>query len=154
VLSLHLNQSETGKRMCNPMTDGSTRAAILLVDSDSMMRAVLQDALQGAGYLVIAAEDLGVAVDRLKNVCPDLLVIRPYIDSMTGQVAADYLRSRCPGLPVLVVAGLIDDDRISVENEIKKLHTFPKAFSTNELLAKVADVLKSESEKHTSSVRT
>ena len=46
---------------------------ILLLDSDSVMRAALHDAFQSAGYLVVTARDLGEAVDRLDEVRPDLL---------------------------------------------------------------------------------
>jgi DNA-binding response OmpR family regulator len=116
-------------------------ATILLLDSDSVMRAALHDALQSAGYLVVSAGDLGDAVDRLDEVRPDLLIIRPYINSMPGRIAANYLRSRRPGLPVLIVGGFMDDDRINVQNEIEKFDTFPKPFSRDELLAKVKGAL-------------
>jgi len=68
-------------------------ATILLLDSESVMRAGLRDALESAGYLVEMAGDLGEAVDRLAEVRPDLLITRPYINSMPGRMAADYLRS-------------------------------------------------------------
>ena len=115
--------------------------AILLLDSDSVMRAALHDALQSAGYLVVAAGDLGEAVDRLDEIRPDLLITRPYINSMPGRIAADYLRRKHPGLPVLIVAGFVDDDRLNVQNAIEEFYTFPKPFKRDELLANVRDVL-------------
>jgi DNA-binding NtrC family response regulator len=105
------------------------------------MRSVLHDVLQGAGYLVMKAADLGAAVDRLSEARPDLLVTRPYINSMPGRVAADYLRSRRPGLPVLIVAGFMNEDRLNVQNAIENFYTFPKPFSHDDLLAKVSEVL-------------
>jgi DNA-binding response OmpR family regulator len=119
----------------------SPSAIILLIDSDPVMRAVLQDTLQGAGYLVAAAEDLGAAVERLEQISPDLLIIRPYINSMPGHVAATYLRTKRPGLPVLIVCGFMEDDRVNVQNAIAEYHTFPNPFSRHELLAKLSDVL-------------
>jgi CheY-like chemotaxis protein len=107
----------------------SSEVTILLLDSDSVMRAALQDAFQSAGYLVVAVGDLGEAVDRLNELRPDLLITRPYINSMPGRIAADYLRNKHPGLPVLIVAGFVDDDRLSVENAIEEFYTFPKPFS-------------------------
>jgi len=91
-------------------SDGTT----LLLDSDSVMRAALHDSFQGAGYLVVAVGDLGEAVDRLDEIRPDLLITRPYINSMPGRIAANYLRNRYPGLPVLIVGGFVDDDRLNV----------------------------------------
>ncbi len=119
----------------------AAEATILLVDSDSVMRAALHDALQSVGYLVISAGDLGDAVDRLDEVRPDLLIVRPYINSMSGRIAANYLRSRRPGLPVLIVGGFMDDDRVDVQNAVEKFDTFPKPFSRDELLARVKDAL-------------
>lgn len=117
-------------------------AIILLVDSDAVMRAAMCDALQNAGYLVVTAGDLGKAVDRLKEAPPDLLIIRPYINSMTGPMAADYLRNKRPGLPVLIIGGFMDDDRVKIQNAIEEFHTFPKPFSRDELLTNVSEVLR------------
>ena len=114
---------------------------ILLLDSDSVTRAALHDAFQSAGYLVVTAGDLGEAVDRLDEIRPDLLITRPYINSMPGRIAANYLRSKHPGLPVLIVAGFVDDDRLNVQDAIGEFYTFPKPFSRDELLTNVRDVL-------------
>jgi DNA-binding NtrC family response regulator len=124
-----------------------SHATILLLDSDSTMRTVLHDVLQAAGYLVMKAGDLGSAVDRLSEARPDLLITRPYINSMPGRVAADYLRGRRPGLPVLIVAGYMDEDRLNVQNTVEQFYTFPKPFGREDLLAKVRDVLSHTQEK-------
>jgi DNA-binding NtrC family response regulator len=116
-------------------------ASILLFDSESVTRAGFRDALESAGYLVVTAADLGEAVDRVAEMRPDLLIIRPYVNSMPGRTAADYLRSKRPGLPVLIVAGFMDDDRVRVQKAIEEFHTFPTPFTRDELVAKVKDVL-------------
>jgi hypothetical protein len=41
------------------------------------MRVIIRDTLAFQGYLVEATGDVGVAVDRLKESAPDLLIIRP-----------------------------------------------------------------------------
>jgi len=117
-------------------------ATILLVVSGPVMRAALRDALENAGYLVVTAGDLAEAIDRLKEMAYDLLIIRPYIDSMPGRIAADNLRGRRPGLPVLMVSGLIDDDRVMNEYAVEDFHIFPKPFSRDELLTQVREVLR------------
>jgi len=113
-------------------------AIILLLDSESVMRAALRAALEAGGYLVVTTGDLGEAVDRLAEMQPD-----PYINSMPGRLAADYLRNKHHGLPVLIVAGFLDDDRVNVQNAIEEFYTFPTPYSRDELLAKVRDVLDS-----------
>ena len=123
----------------------SVDAAILLLESDPVTRTVLCEALRNAGYLVATASNLGTAIERLEEVRPDLLIIPPYINSMPGHIAADYLRSKQPGLPVLVVAGFPDDDRITIRNSIRGFHTFPSPFNREEFIAKVREVLKYQS---------
>lgn len=107
------------------------------------MRAVLRDALNSAGYLVVVASDLGEAVDRLHEIRPHLLITRPYISSMPGQTAADYLRSKRPGLPVLIVAGYMEDDRVRDATAIDEFHIFPDPFTRHDFLEKVREVLRS-----------
>jgi DNA-binding response OmpR family regulator len=116
-------------------------ATILLLDSEPTMRATLRDALADAGYLVATAGDLGEALDRLAETPPDLLITRPYINSMPGRIAAEYLRTKQNGLHVLVVAGFLEDDRIEVQNAIDEFHLFPKPFRRAELAENVKDVL-------------
>jgi CheY-like chemotaxis protein len=117
------------------------KCAILIVDSDPLTRGVLHETLQRAGHEVMSAADVGAAVDRLKMSDPDLLIVRPYISSMSGAMAAKYLRTRCPGLPVLIVGGYIEDDRVRVPSEVHDFHVFPKPFGSDELLKKVTEVL-------------
>ena len=125
------------------MTDlhPSNITTILLLVSDPLMRDVLRDALDYAGYLVIVAGELGAAVDRLREMRPDLLITRPYINSMTGQIAADYLRTKRPGLPILIVSGYMDDDRIRDQNAIEDFHIFPRSFTRDEFLEEVRNIL-------------
>jgi two-component system, response regulator FlrC len=124
--------------MADLSTTGTT---ILLLVSDALMREVLRDALKIAGYHVVTAVEIGAAVDRLRETRPALLITRPYINSMSGQMAADYLRTKQPGLPILIVSGFMEDDRVRDRNAIEDFHIFPKPFGRDELLKKVNEVL-------------
>ncbi len=116
-------------------------ATILLLTSDPVVRSVIRDALEHGGYSVVAVGDLGTAVDRLKEFTPDLLVIRSYVEGIPGYDAATFLRTRCPGLPVLMVGGLIDDDRLVYRMSLEGFEVFPKPYTAAALLEKVKDVL-------------
>ena len=118
-----------------------TRTTILVLMSDPIMRPVVQETLENEGYTVLPAADLGTAVDRLKEMTPDLLIIRSYIESIPGYEAARYLRTKCPGLRVLMVSGLIDDDRVQYRMALEGFEVFPKPFTAADLLEKVKDVL-------------
>jgi DNA-binding response OmpR family regulator len=125
------------------MTDAFTgNASILLLDSDPLTRTILHETLERGGYLVVAVDGLGAAVDRLKMMRPDLLIVRPYIGTMPGRMAAQYLRTLYSGLAVLSVDGCIDDERIHVQNTVHKFHMFPKPFAPVELLGKVREILR------------
>ena len=114
---------------------------ILLLVSDPLVRSVLQDTLEHEGYTVVTAGDLGSAVDRLKEITPDLLITRTYVEGMTGHDAATYLRTKSNGLRVLMVGGLLDDERLKYRTSLEGFDVFPKPYSPRELLQKVKDVL-------------
>jgi DNA-binding response OmpR family regulator len=91
--------------------------------------------------MVRASSGLGDAVDRLKESVPDLLIIRTYVESMPGHEAAIYLRTKCPGMKVLMVGGLLNDERLQHRAEMQGFDVFPKPYSAAELIQKVKDVL-------------
>ena len=122
---------------------------ILLLASDGVIRKVLREALEAGGYSVQAASDIGVAVDRLKESPPDLLMVRHYTDSMSGHQAARYLRTKRPGIPVLLVGGLPEDVRLENLEILEEFEIFPKPFQTAELLDKVKEVLAKRSSRNT-----
>jgi two-component system, cell cycle sensor histidine kinase and response regulator CckA len=120
---------------------------ILLLDSEPVGRAVIREVLEQAGYVVLATGGLGEAVKRLADGRIDLLMIRPYVDNITGHEAAKYLRARNPRMEVLVIAGFLDDDRLRDRAAIEQFEVFPKPFTAAELLEKVAKVLKTARER-------
>jgi DNA-binding NtrC family response regulator len=114
---------------------------ILLLVSDPVVRSVMEETLERAGYTVVSTGDLGQAVDRLKHCQPDLLMTRTYIQGLPGHDAALYLRGKCPKMKVLMVGGLLDDQRLNYRAELENIEIFPKPYSAAELLEKVKQVL-------------
>jgi CheY-like chemotaxis protein len=124
------------------MTDRSLlKTTILLLVSDPIVRIVMQETLEQAGYMVMATGDLGQAVDRLKECAPDLLITRTYVQGLPGHDAAMYLRTKCLKMRVLMVGGLLDDQRLRNREELEGFRVFPKPYSADELLQKVKEVL-------------
>ena len=114
---------------------------ILLLISEPLVRQVVREELERAGYVVMATGDLGTAVDRMGEARPDLLILSPYIETISGFQAAQYLQSRCVSMHVLMVAGLLADDRLQYRADLEKVKIFPKPFNGAQLLAKVQEVL-------------
>lgn len=122
-------------------TRSTLNITILLLVSDKVVRSVMQDTLEGDGYLVVPTGDLGTAVDRLKECRADLLITRSYVSGMPGHDAAMYLRKRCPHMGVLIVGGFLDDDRLRYREALENFEVFPKPYPAAELLEKVKEVL-------------
>ena len=119
-----------------------TQAMVLLLGSEPINRAIMKEVLEGAGYGVLAAGDLGTAVNMLAECQIDLLLTHPYIEDIPGHEAARYLRARNPQMGVLMVAGFLNDDRIQYRAELEDFEIFPVPFTAAQLLEKVEEVLK------------
>jgi DNA-binding response OmpR family regulator len=123
--------------------NATMKNTILLLSSAPLVRQAFRDALEGAGYMVQATGDVGKAVDALQESTPDLLIIHPYVADIPGFEAAKYLHGKCPSMRVLMVAGLIDDDRLEIRVELQGFKIFPKPFTAAQLLAEVKELLSS-----------
>lgn len=99
-------------------------ATILLLVSDSVVRSVLKETLESAGYTVLAADDLGQAVDQLKMCVPDLLITRSYVQSLPGHEAAMYLREKCREMRVLMLGVFSVTSGFKIEKSCKDLISF------------------------------
>ncbi len=117
-------------------------STILILHSAPVVRSVLRDMLERAGYLVRVAGDLGTAVDMLNECAPDLLVTELYIAEVSGHDAAVYLSKKCPTMRVLIIAGLPQDQRTESRTTGEGYEVFPKPFSSDELAEKVRIVLR------------
>jgi DNA-binding NtrC family response regulator len=125
----------------NSPASSAINATILLLVSDPLVRTVMEETISRAGYTVLASGDLGGAVARLREARPDLLVTRTYVQGMTGHDAAKYLRTKVPGMKVLLVGGLMNDDRLHYRESMEGFSVFPKPYTAEEMLEKVKEVL-------------
>jgi len=115
--------------------------SILLLGAVPIVRSVIKETLERAGYIVLATDDIGKAVNALPECKPDLLIVHPYVDGLTGLEAAEYLRTKCPTMRVLMVAGLLDDDRLENPVEQRGFKLFPKPFTAAQLLVVIREML-------------
>jgi DNA-binding response OmpR family regulator len=123
------------------MSKTPEQTTILLLVSDQLIRAVTQETLEQEGYLVLSAGDLGTAVDRLREISPDLLITRMFVQTMPGHQAAMYLRTKRPQMRVLIMSGMLEDDRLANREALAGFEIFPKPYSPSEFLEKVREIL-------------
>lgn len=118
-----------------------SKETILLLASEPAISRALSKALEGSGYCVLKADDLESAREWLKVCEPHLLIVRHYTEDGSGHEAAVYLRSLQPGLPVLIVGGILDDPELEAREAAKEFEVFPKPYSAADLVVKVKEML-------------
>src|SRR5712671_2315778 len=121
-------------------------ATILVLDAEEVIRSVITRILEREGYTVHTAGDLPSALELVKDCTPDLLLTNLYIPGTTGHDAAKFLRTMCPNMRVLVVAGLPDDRLIEDRMKGEGFAAFPKPFNPKQLTEKVQNVLEGKLE--------
>ncbi len=78
---------------------------ILFVDDESSIRIIMRAVLQHAGYRVEVAEDGYVALHKLSESLPDLVITDLRMPNMNGFELLAVLRSRHPEIPTIAVSG-------------------------------------------------
>jgi len=115
---------------------------VLVVDDDDTMRSGLRRALHEEGWQVTEAENGRVALARLAESRPDVIVIDLMMPEMDGFELLGALRSNVAWreIPVLVLTAkdLTDDDRARLNGGIERVL---QKRGRQELLSEVLDVL-------------
>jgi DNA-binding response OmpR family regulator len=125
----------------------TTSKTVLVVEDDSAIRRGLVDALQFAGYRVIACADGQEGLDTALAAQLDLAILDVMLPKRSGfDILAEVRRSR-PSLPVILVTA-----RGSEHDRVHGLQTgaddyVVKPFSSKELLARVEAVLRRSAER-------
>ncbi len=118
---------------------GDTQPAaerILLVDDDELVRDVMSEVLERAGYVVSKAAGPAQAIELIQLGHPfALLVTDLRLPGMSGIVLADRLLTARPDLQVLVTSGQVDEELRAAR------HVLEKPFTPDELLRAVGALL-------------
>ena len=115
---------------------------ILIVEDDSMVRAVSTELLTRAGYTIVAVE-AGEDALRLfdEGATFDVLVTDLMMPRMTGPELTAALRERGIELPTVYMSGYADDDSVPADDA--RTRFLAKPFSGERVAAAVADLLRS-----------
>jgi CheY-like chemotaxis protein len=84
----------------------SHRRQVLIVEDEPMMRQLEQSILEQAGYAVEQAEDGDVAVERLKTLQPDLILLDVLMPRLDGWGVLEHIRQMKDPPPVVLVSGM------------------------------------------------
>jgi signal transduction histidine kinase/DNA-binding response OmpR family regulator len=98
---------------------------LLLVEDDDATRAVLREILAREGWTIVEAENGRIALDRVGEALPDVIVLDLMMPEMDGFEFLAELRSRADGrdIPVLVVTAkdLTDDERFRLNGGVERI---------------------------------
>ncbi len=114
---------------------------IVVLDAVAIVRSTICDILRKGGYDVEPVGTLDLALELIRAERPRLLVTNVYLPGITGREAIRVIKQTFPGLPVLMVSGLPDEDAIHEWAGQDRFDTFPKPFTAQELIAKVHTML-------------
>jgi DNA-binding response OmpR family regulator len=76
---------------------------VLIVDDDDSVRALLRITLPDEDFLVVEAEDGDLAMQRIGDMNPDLVLLDWQMPGRHGALVLDDVRQRYPELPVIVL---------------------------------------------------
>jgi signal transduction histidine kinase len=93
---------------------------VLVVDDDVIMRDMARASLTGAGFLVSEAENGVRALEALKDLRPDIILLDVMMPEMNGFATASAVRQLpgCEMLPILIMTSLDDVDSINRAYEV------------------------------------
>lgn len=117
------------------------KPTILVVEDDSNLLAVLKYNLDREGYRVITAADGAQALEKARQVKPDLIILDIMLPELSGYEVCRILR-RETTIPILMLTAKAEEVDTIVGLEIGADDYVTKPFSMRELLARVRAMLR------------
>ncbi|MDG2526031.1 response regulator [Stenotrophomonas sp. HITSZ_GD] len=144
-VELLLPQGESPQPVPAPLPSRAPRGKserVLLVDDTDVVRLMVREVLQEAGYQVVDAANADDALYELRaDAHIDLLLSDVGLPGMNGRALADAARELRPALPVLFITGYTEGAAQRQEFLDHGMALLPKPFSLDELLHKVRQML-------------
>lgn len=116
--------------------DASIPKWILVADDDDAIRTLWTRVLTRAGYRVLTAANGREALDLMRAVVPDLLILDLRMPEMSGSALLDAL-GRSPVLeriPVLIVSGFLEDESPHESSRLNIVGRLPKPMRSADLV--------------------
>ena len=127
------------------MSDQSKPSSeILVIDDDAIMRDLMADWLEAAGYRVRKAGDCSAGVCELERSAPALVVSDMWMPGPCGAEAIGWMREKCPGMQVIAVSGHFGSGQgLSAQEAIKAgaARALAKPVKRADLLGAVAELI-------------
>lgn len=94
-------------------------STVLIVDDDAASRETLQSVLEGEGYKLETAENGLQALEKARNILPDVILLDVMMPGMTGFEVCKHIRQdpQLAEIPIIFLTAL--DDRDSLMNALQ-----------------------------------
>ena len=123
------------------MTSAASGEALLLVDDDPEMRAMLRDYLSGTGLRIEEAGDTDELLALAPRVAPAAIILDHELPGDWGLEVLPTLRQRFPAVPVIVITAFGGPRLRATAERLGAAAYFDKPFRMAELLAAVRRVV-------------
>jgi len=121
----------------------SHKSEILVIDDDPIMRDLITDWLEAAGYEVRKATDCNTACSALEH-APALAVSDMWMPGPCGAAAIKWLKEKCPEMRLIAVSGHFGSGQGCTEQDAVgagAARTLAKPVKRAELLGAVAELI-------------
>jgi CheY-like chemotaxis protein len=92
--------------------EGDTPAEILVIDDDAILRDLVTDWLEGAGYRVQKAENCSCAIGALARRAPALIVTDMFMPGPCGTEAIAELKRAHPGIALIALSAYFGSGQV------------------------------------------
>jgi len=122
----------------------SDMATVLVVEDEPNVRKLVAVNLVSRGYTILEATNVPQALDHLRTVLPDLMILDIKLPEQTGwdllaQIAADQVMTA--KFPILVMTASIMDAQVDRDRFPNIVDVLIKPFSTTRLMAAIERAL-------------
>lgn len=115
--------------------------SVLVVDDAAFMRMMIRDILLREGYVIYEAVNGRDAVEKYKEVHPDLVTMDITMPGMSGLEALQAIRDQDPGARVLIVSAMGQQKMIVEALEHGAMDFLVKPFQPTKVLETVKKCL-------------
>jgi len=123
-----------------PTQERNAKDIVLIVDDTPDNLAVLTDALDDAGYMVLVATDGETALDRLQHITPDIILLDAVMPRLDGFETCRRLKQleASRWIPVVFMTGLTETEDIVRGFRAGGVDYVTKPIRPDEVLARIA----------------
>ncbi|UUZ82216.1 response regulator [Paenibacillus sp. P26] len=116
---------------------------LLIVDDQNGIRILLMEVFSGEGYETYQASNGKLALEIVRNVAPDLVLLDMKIPGMDGLDILKHIKSIDSSIKVIMMTAYGELDMIKEATDLGAIMHFTKPFDIDELRAAVNQRLRS-----------